>query len=77
MKKIAFVMVAACVSFTQLAGAEAPDEQRQKGYPAFSCSVKKTCKQMRSCEEARFYLTQCGVKRLDRDKDGIPCESIC
>lgn len=43
----------------------------------FSCDVGKTCKQMASCEEARFYLTECGVNRLDRDKDGIPCESIC
>jgi hypothetical protein len=32
---------------------------------------------MTSCEEARFYLEQCGAKRLDRDHDGIPCETIC
>ena len=32
---------------------------------------------MKSCAEAKFYLTQCGVTRLDRDKDGIPCETIC
>ncbi|QIW15836.1 nuclease [Pasteurellaceae bacterium RH1A] len=42
----------------------------------FECG-KRTCSQMNSCEEARFHLTQCGVKSLDRDKDGIPCESIC
>ncbi|AKO45701.1 excalibur calcium-binding domain-containing protein [[Haemophilus] ducreyi] len=42
----------------------------------FTCS-KRTCGQMDSCEEARFHLTQCGVKSLDRDNDGIPCESIC
>lgn len=44
---------------------------------SFQCRGKKTCKQMQSCSEARFYLTQCGLTRLDRDKDGIPCESIC
>ena len=49
----------------------------QKITVLFSCDVKKNCKQMNSCEEARFYLTQCGRKRLDGDKDGIPCESIC
>ncbi|MDQ5908095.1 MAG: hypothetical protein QG599_186, partial [Pseudomonadota bacterium] len=27
------------------------------------------------CEEATFYLQQCGVKRLDGD--GIPCASLC
>lgn len=43
---------------------------------AFQCG-KRTCSQMNSCEEARFHLTQCGVKSLDRDNDGIPCESIC
>ena len=45
----------------------------------FSCvdANKKYCKHMRSCEEAKFYLKQCGKKRLDRDRDGIPCESIC
>jgi transposase len=29
------------------------------------------------CMEARFYLAQCGLSRLDGDRDGIPCESIC
>lgn len=43
----------------------------------FKCQGKKTCKQMTSCKEAIFYLKECGVKRLDRDKDGIPCEALC
>lgn len=44
----------------------------------FSCSDgKKYCKEMSSCAEARFYLEQCGISRLDRDKDGIPCENVC
>ena len=43
----------------------------------FSCSGKRFCKHMQTCAEACFYLTQCGIGRLDRDKDGIPCESIC
>lgn len=45
--------------------------------PALSCGSKKTCGEMSSCEEATFYLTQCGVKSLDRDGDGIPCASLC
>ena len=44
---------------------------------AFTCGGKRFCKQMISCEEAMFYLNSCGVYRLDRDNDGIPCESIC
>lgn len=43
----------------------------------FECEGKRICKEMDSCEEARFYLTQCSVSSLDRDNDGVPCESIC
>lgn len=43
----------------------------------FSCSYKKTCGAMNSCEEAYYQLNICGYSSLDRDKDGIPCESIC
>ena len=42
--------------------------------PAYSCGQKSKCPQMKSCEEALFYLNECGVKRLDYDKDTIPCE---
>ncbi|WP_457155741.1 excalibur calcium-binding domain-containing protein, partial [Mesorhizobium sp. P5_C1] len=44
----------------------------------FSCQPKRTCSQIGSCEEAEWYLSNCpwGGK-LDRDKDGIPCESLC
>lgn len=53
-------------------------KQHQTGTsPSFSCAGKTTCGQMTSCEEARFHLQQCGLSRLDRDHDGIPCESIC
>lgn len=41
------------------------------------CGSKRYCKQMSNCAEAKFYLNQCGLDRLDRDRDGIPCESIC
>jgi endonuclease YncB( thermonuclease family) len=41
------------------------------------CGTKTKCGEMTSCDEARFYLTSCGVSRLDRDHDGVPCESLC
>ncbi|MBT7202908.1 MAG: excalibur calcium-binding domain-containing protein [Deltaproteobacteria bacterium] len=31
---------------------------------------------MNSCEEARAFLNQCGLSRLDGDKDGVPCEVL-
>ena len=42
-----------------------------------SCQGKRYCKQMTDCAEATFYLTQCGLKSLDKDGDGSPCESLC
>ena len=45
--------------------------------PANACGTKRYCKEMRNCAEASYYLKQCGLDRLDRDKDGIPCESKC
>jgi endonuclease YncB( thermonuclease family) len=41
------------------------------------CGDKHYCKEMASCEEAKFYLTQCGLTRLDGDGDGLPCEKLC
>jgi len=38
---------------------------------------KKYCSHMDSCSDAYFYLNHCGRIRLDGDKDGVPCESIC
>ena len=44
---------------------------------SFSCGQKTYCREMASCEEARFYLEQCGLSRLDGDGDGVPCEQLC
>lgn len=43
----------------------------------FSCMGKKTCKEMSSCIEAKFYLNNCGLKTIDGNKDGVPCRKIC
>jgi endonuclease YncB( thermonuclease family) len=43
----------------------------------FTCGTKRYCREMASCAEARFYLSQCGLTRLDGDGDGIPCEKLC
>ncbi|EEG25162.1 nuclease-like protein [Eikenella corrodens ATCC 23834] len=60
-----------------------PHQQRsgrlaqERNARGFSCGSKRFCREMNSCAEAMFYLRQCGVRRLDGDNDGIPCESIC
>lgn len=43
----------------------------------FSCGSKQYCKQMTSCAEAKFYLSECGLDSLDGNKDGVPCETLC
>lgn len=44
---------------------------------AMACGRKHYCREMTSCAEARFYLSRCGLARLDRDNDGTPCEPLC
>jgi hypothetical protein len=51
--------------------------QRESREPPRSCGSKRYCREMESCDEARFYLERCGLGRLDGDGDGVPCESIC
>jgi len=41
------------------------------------CGEKRFCKDMKDCTEARYFLNTCGVKQLDGDGDGRPCESLC
>ena len=57
-------------------------ERRTRSHPApdsapLECGNRSTCKQMASCEEARFYFEKCGLTGLDGDRDGVPCESVC
>lgn len=39
-------------------------------------SFPRTCSAMVSCQQARQAL-KCGMYKLDRDGDGLPCESLC
>ena len=45
--------------------------------PDFQCGSKRYCREMSSCDEAKFHLRNCGLSSLDGDRDGVPCESIC
>ena len=52
-------------------------DNQEENKPQFECGTKRYCKEMSSCEEARYYLENCGLTRLDGDGDGIPCEALC
>lgn len=45
--------------------------------PDSTCADKHFCREMASCQEARFYLEHCGLASLDGDGDGVPCASLC
>ena len=40
----------------------------------FHCDGRQHCSQMRSYEEAKFFLDNCPDTRMDGDNDRIPCE---
>jgi hypothetical protein len=41
-----------------------------------STATAQTCKSFKTCEEA-MKSYRAGNTKLDGDKDGIPCESLC
>lgn len=41
----------------------------------FDC-YDKNCSEITSCAEA-YHLYRCGLRQLDGDEDGVPCEEIC
>lgn len=43
----------------------------------YNCDTKRYCREMTSCDEAHWYMKECGLTRLDGDEDGIPCETLC
>ena len=40
----------------------------------FHCDGRVYCSQMRSCEEATFFLNNCPGTKMDGNNDGVPCE---
>ena len=57
-------------------GKKAPRASKADPAP-LACGNRHTCKEMATCEEARFYFTECELTRLDGDRDGVPCEQLC
>jgi endonuclease YncB( thermonuclease family) len=62
---------------TLIQGADNPSTTDFQANAGTNCGKRKYCSDMVSCEEAKYYLTQCGVRSLDSDGDGVPCENLC
>lgn len=43
--------------------------------PSFTCDGRQHCTQMRSREEAEFFVRNCPNTKMDGDNDGVPCEN--
>jgi hypothetical protein len=40
----------------------------------FNCDGRTRCSQMRSCEEATYFVRHCPNTEMDGNHDGVPCE---
>lgn len=62
---------------TAKAAKKLPVKKVSTSSSGFECGTKSRCGDMSDCAEAEFYLNECGLTHLDRDRDGMPCESLC
>lgn len=70
-------MISTLVSVTAVAAEPDKAEQPAAGSITMDCDRPVSCSSLKSCAEACAALNQCALGKLDRDKDGIPCESMC
>jgi hypothetical protein len=62
---------------TALADLPAERPQSRPERPAsvnYHCDGRIYCSQMKSCEEATWFLRNCPGTKMDGNNDGIPCE---
>ncbi|MBS3651009.1 excalibur calcium-binding domain-containing protein [Pseudaminobacter sp. 19-2017] len=75
---VIFVVLSASLSLFSVSSDVPWTERPTETAQSWSCSPRRTCKQIASCDEAYWYLQNCSWGgRLDRDGDGRPCESLC
>ncbi len=75
MKKMVVAALAAMMMVSGLSAGE-KYSKKQSTKTKYNCA-KNYCKYMTDCDEAYYKLKKCGMKALDGDRDGVPCESIC
>lgn len=51
-----------------------PVQEKLIAQPQFRCDGRQHCSQMRSYEEAKFFIANCPNTKMDGDNDGEPCE---
>ena len=59
----------------EITAVEAPiSSARLDSSSPFACDGRTYCSQMKSCEEAKYFLQHCPDVKMDGNNDGIPCE---
>jgi hypothetical protein len=82
-KFLPIILIALLITNLTFQNAFSKGKKKHKSYKkssytaSYKCGSKRYCSQMTSCKEAKYYLNVCGLKKLDRDRDGIPCEKLC
>ncbi len=51
-----------------------PDQRTPLRNSSYECDGRTMCSQMRSCDEAQFFIDHCPGTKMDGDGDGVPCE---
>ncbi|WP_105901160.1 excalibur calcium-binding domain-containing protein [Vibrio gangliei] len=62
------------VEFSELQSQPKVAKQTVKKAVNYRCDGRQHCSQMRTYEEAKFFLDNCPDTKMDGDMDGIPCE---
>lgn len=52
----------------------APSAPSAPAVAQFTCDGRTHCSQMRSCEEATYFIQHCPNTKMDGNHDGVPCE---
>lgn len=47
---------------------------QQAPTPTYTCDGRTHCSQMRSCDEATYFIRHCPNTKMDGNGDGVPCE---
>jgi hypothetical protein len=58
-------------------GCENISTETETSEGGYQCGQKSRCYEMDSCTEVKWYFKNCNLPDLDRDNDGVPCESLC
>jgi len=54
---------------------DVPDiDVRSSRRSTFTCDGRVYCSQMKSCDEAKYFVEHCPNVKMDGNHDGVPCE---